>query len=407
MWHTPYSVFRRRVAETKARSFYVQFWDDEAKTYLPARSIRKIAVELRLDSQDFRIDTLPGARAVADEAFRRGATKVTKSRDLHFGEYLVQFWDWETSDYIKGRLARKSNAIGRHYCQNNKSWVTRYLVPDLGHVKLRKVTTAQLESWFMGLKERTKLTPQTLNSILQAVTIGLKEAHRLGLLDRNPAATVRPLGRVNEVKGLLTTPELRQLLALNWPDQRCYLAFCVALVAGLRLGEIQALRKEDLATDHLILRHSWSKVEGLKSTKNKKPRVAPLPPDLVARLVGFVDANPHRGSWVFWDEKTPDTPLPVKRIENAYYSALAAIGIQDDKAKPPSPASRQGRALFVHGLRHQCNAMLRGVLPDEKLRELVGHSDIAMTRLYDHITDQDKEAILDAQKTRFLGLFPS
>ena len=85
------------------------------------------------------------------------------------------------------------------------------------------------------------------------------------------------------------------------------------------------------------------------------------------------------------------------------YKAFALIGIDDDQSKPASAHSRQGRGLSFHSLRHYCNAMLRGVIGDEKLRRLTGHSSVEMTNHYDHVTDLDVVKVRQAQAEIILG----
>lgn len=406
MWHTPYSLYRRRVSASRKASFYVQFWDPEKGSYRSGLSVRRLAISMNLDPDEWNIATRSGACEVASEAIKRGLVATRGLGDRKAGEYLTEFWDWDSSPYIKGRLARKNDALGRSYCRSNKSWMVRYFTPSLGDLKLSQVTTGKLEAWFMSLKDTSGLKAQTLNNILQAVSIGFKEAHRLGMIPKNPAASIRPLGAVNAEKGILDTNEVKALLALTWPDERGRLAFTLALMAGLRLGEIQALRKDDIMDDHLFIRHSWDRMYGMKSPKGKRSRIVPVPDSVLLELRGLVSKNPWPNGFIFWDEKTGTRPLDRKRIEHWYYDALTMIGITDDTTELPSPTSRQGRALYFHGLRHLCNSLLRGVLPDDKLRAVIGHADISMTRHYDHLTDVDRKLILEAQKERFLGLMP-
>lgn len=406
MWHTPFSLYRRRVSSSRKRSFYVQFWDPEKGSYRTGLSIRQLAINMNLDPDEWDICTPAGARAVAAEAIKRGFVATRGFGDRKAGEYLAEFWDWETSPYIKGRLARKSDALGRSYCKTCKSWIIRYFNPTLGELKLSQITTGKLENWFMTLKDKSGLHAQTLNNILQSVSIGFKEAYRLGILPRNPSASIRPLGVKNAEKGILETEEVKALLSLNWSDERGRLSFTLALIAGLRLGEIIALRLEDIKDDHLFINHSWDKIYGIKSPKGKRSRIVPVPESFLSELRYLSSRNPWHNGFVFWDEKAGEKPVVGKRIEQWYYEALEKIGIPNDTGEKPSPKSRQGRALYFHGLRHLCNSLLRGVLPDDKLRAVIGHADISMTRHYDHLTDVDRKLILKAQEERFITLMP-
>jgi integrase len=52
------------------------------------------------------------------------------------------------------------------------------------------------------------------------------------------------------------------------------------------------------------------------------------------------------------------------------------------------------RYLTAHSFRHTYNTMMRQVLPEDTLRELIGHKSEKMTDLYDHPTIQDRIARL-------------
>ena len=53
------------------------------------------------------------------------------------------------------------------------------------------------------------------------------------------------------------------------------------------------------------------------------------------------------------------------------------------------------------------NARLRGAIPDETLRKLIGHTTEAMTDHYDHITEADIEALAKAQEAKILHFIKS
>lgn len=403
----PYSLLRRKTGRATRASYSVRFWNSDAGRYGPAKSVRAMLEALDWDPGQYSPFQKSAARLVADEWIRRGFVAAKSETKTPLIDYLETFWDWETSEYIKGKLARKKDSIGKAYARNNKSQIMRYVRPRLPPVTLQSVTPAVLERTVLAIREECGLNPRTINKILQAIRIPLAEAFRLGLIARNPACVVRNFGYEEQEKGILNSEEIKALLALEWPDKRYYGAFCLALVAGLRMGEIIGLRRQDLRPASIVVSHSYCKVVGLKGTKTNKAREVPVPSTVIRQLEELAAANPHGGDWIFWIEDNPDRPLVDRYIEQAFYAALARVGIADDRSEKPSPASRQGRRITFHSLRHGCNARLRGVLPDEKLRLLTGHQGIEMTNHYDHLTDLDRAMIIKAQEERFLSLLQS
>lgn len=402
----PYSLFRRPGSSGTRPIYYVQFWDSDTGRYRPGKSTSVLVEALGLDPSHYSPRTKAGARMIA-ECWLKAQASPGAARDatLRLGPYLESFWTWETSEYIAGKLSRRPGSIGRAHVANSLSWVKRYVPRELGTLPIDKVTTGVLEEWLMGLR-KTQLTNRTINRVLQAVRLPLREAHRLGKIGIDPGVSVLPLGEVDVEKGILTDQEVANLLALEWKDQLAYVAFCVALCGGLRLGEVQALRGESIRHDHVVVAHSYSKVVGLKSTKTSKERIVTLPPRVLEMLRSTLAANPHGESWVFWRSNKTGVPISERAIENGFYWALEAIGIPSASSEPAGSETRQGRRLSFHSLRHWFTATLHGSLPGEKLRLLTGHQSEKMTRRYDHVTDQDKRTLLEAQQSRIEVLFP-
>jgi integrase len=157
------------------------------------------------------------------------------------------------------------------------------------------------------------------------------------------------------------------------------------------LGEILGLQKDAIVEDRLMIVHSYSKKEGLKTPKNGKPRVLHLPEILKSELISLARTNPHGEPWIFWSEKS-GVPINVRTVEKAFYTQLEKIGIGDesiDAGTTTRKRGRQSRHISFHSFRHLYNTLLRGAIPDEMLRASTGHLSVAMTDRYDH-SDHDQ-----------------
>ncbi len=200
----------------------------------------------------------------------------------------------------------------------------------------------------------------------------------------NPIQRVPKLQKDNVVKGLLTSLEIKSLFNSKWDNDRIKIAAMISLACGLRLGEVIGLRHSMIESDRIVVSGSYSKKEGLKSTKNGKTRVVFLPKVLYLAICKLKKLNPYKNDWVFWSEKEA-VPIHGKTIETAFYAQLGIIGIKDAGAKRPVPmGSRQARNITFHSLRHLYNTLLRGTISDENLRESTGHLTKSMTDHYDH-----------------------
>ncbi|MBR1639219.1 MAG: tyrosine-type recombinase/integrase [Treponema sp.] len=79
----------------------------------------------------------------------------------------------------------------------------------------------------------------------------------------------------------------------DWENDTARLANMLAFYTGMRQGEIAALRLEDIGTDRIYIRHSWSKYEGLKETKTNTDREIKIPQTLRDMLLMQAKMNLH------------------------------------------------------------------------------------------------------------------
>jgi integrase len=401
---SPYTLLRRKTSKSKSPTYYLRFWSYETHSYSSTKSVQGMLDRLQLDPQQYPPTQKATARYVGEEWLRRGLHLINRKQEEKAKDYLGHFWNWETSEYIRGKLARDPTSIGKQYAQINASFLQRYVIPFLPDVNLTEISTASLEKIFTDIRSANTLSGRTLNHILQAVRIPFTEAERLGLIIQNPTKKIRSFSFQTTAKGILTTDEIKKLQQISWNDKRCFAAFCLGLTTGLRMGEVRGLRKECIYENSIVIEKSYSKVSGLKTTKTNKARTIPIPHALYLLLVDLIQESPTTSDWLFWSDAGPEKPTGERKIEKGFYKALEHIGIPDDPSPTPSPTSRQGRNISFHSLRHSCNAFLRGVLPDEKVRMVTGHQSVELTNYYDHLTDLDIKAIIQAQEERLLAI---
>ena len=122
-----FSLYKRRRA--KGVYYYVRFWNPEKKSYNPGLSIETLRSKLGDDSFR-RIGTRSAAAAIAVRAYEEGLTK--KERKSHaFVEYVLNFWDFDNSSYVKLKNKTKKGSIGRDYCLNMFGTFKRNFMPRI------------------------------------------------------------------------------------------------------------------------------------------------------------------------------------------------------------------------------------------------------------------------------------
>jgi len=150
----------------------------------------------------------------------------------------------------------------------------------------------------------------------------------------------------------------------------------LAAVTGMRCGEIQALRFQDLGADCLYVRGSWNNLDGIKPPKNNETRTVELPfPELMASMLDLARGNPWGvapDSFVFWSEAKSDVPMWGNVFLDGLRKALSQIGFSQDEAS---------KYLF-HGWRHFYTSYMVNKLDKKLLKSQTGHKTDVMLAHY-------------------------
>lgn len=353
------------------------------KRYVLIRQQKKSGVVwyYRLRGEKTKHSTGESRKSAAAEYVERilGAPRGAR---LSLEEFASGFFDL-AGDYVTRQRAR-GRRMGEHWVNESARHLRKWILPALGRTPLAEITPVLVERFIAGIDR----AGGTRNHILASLRIVLRDARRQGLIQHNPVDDVDPIATGYRHRDALSLEELRALFPVGqeelvriWGGLRNAAAYMLMATAGMRVGEVCALawgaiRWEIPAV--LILRAV--KAEGeIGLPKNGKPRSALLPSRTVEvlRLWKGATATPGDGAYVFPSRKgeylRPDT------LGALWEASAARAGIVT-----------AGRYLGAHSLRHTYETRLRGLLPDEALRYMLGHQSMAMTERYDQATPEER-----------------
>jgi len=425
MANFPFSIIKRQ----GRRFFYVAFKNEETGGYLPAIStkqetksaaiqtafrwlrdgIPRQGVEVPVKKYTLRdmareTDiTGEDATFILKELQRRGFLQsyvmLGTRQAVDFGEYLRGFWDYDTSPYVKEKL-RKKHGIHRFYVKQQACDVERYWVPLFAGRSLGSITWADVDTTISQL-ESLPLSPKRKNKIISAGTVPLRWAFHRGMLESDVSAGHTKFSGGTCERPILTPEQAAAVFRAGWDDERTRLANMLAMVTGMRAGEIQGLRIQDLGSLCLYVRHSWNFMDGLKTTKTNESRTVEVPfPALMQELLALARANPHgRGmdGYVFWAERLPNKPMESCLFIRDLRGALMKTGMGQESAKVHT----------FHGWRHYFTAYMREKVNEKLLKSQTGHKTNAMLDHYSrHAISGDRERIRTAQIAVFGGILP-
>lgn len=254
-----------------------------------------------------------------------------------------------------------------------------HLIPALGAVCVEDMTHELIESLSLALlrgecRGGKPLAPRYVADILSVLRSILRFARRAGAVVPCDGSSVRIRRPPVEIR-ILTLKEQEQLCRHLYSNLDFRNAgILLSLFAGLRVGEISALRWEDIALDEglLYIRHTMQRIQNLSPEgprthviittpkSSTSARIIPLPADL-ANLIQTLPGD-HTGFFLTGSE---ETYLEPRIMQYHFQRCLRRCGIP--------------RATY-HALRHTFATRCVELGFDVKsLSELLGHSTVGMT----------------------------
>jgi integrase len=243
-----------------------------------------------------------------------------------------------------------------------------------GRVKLRDLTTSDVQRFLAAARDRRSVTEATLAKHLRHLGACLQAAVVAELAERNP---VRLLHKSSKPRPAKTDPSYftDDELARLWPElagRPLMLALCkTAVGTGARLGELSALTWDDVAlvTGELHVRRGWSDGYGEDTPKSGQARTVDLTPPAVSVLAQwYADSAP--GGLVF--ELETGSHISSRHADPALYRAMKRAGIPR--------VGEAGRKRTFHSLRHTfARIALEGGAEITWVKEQLGHSSITLT----------------------------
>jgi integrase len=325
-----------------------------------------------------------------------------RPRGKTFAQWAEPWWRFETCPYIREKIANGFN-ISKAYAEARRSYLDQHLIPEFGKVLVSQLTPAMFRDYKMRLLSEGKYAPGTINKIIGTARVMFGYAFTMGELETNPVAPVKELKETPRARGTLTPAELRNLFGPAsfqqvWKGEpRHYALNMLAASTGLRIGECQALRVQDVDPEGFIrVEHSWDDRHGMSAPKWNSTRIVTLPArtrTAIGNLLALENFGPPLPEDILFWSVNRTTPLTKTAILKQMKAALTRIGITEEQ--------RLQRNIVFHSYRHGFNSYVRGKVPDEQLRRVTGHRSEAMTDRYDHVRARELADVLAVQERLF------
>ena len=268
-----------------------------------------------------------------------------EARALNTGELSSLNVSLSLPDYAGAIIATKNPKTAFSYKNGLAAFLKLYPNIKITEIDRHKASAFQ--------RSISRLTPCTINHYIQAMGHFCIHAVRDGLLPNNPFDSMRVRVR-RQIKEFLTLEEIISLMETPSQNEAVKRAFLFSCFTGLRFGDIENLRHEQIIDGYLVFTQS--------KTGSDERLLLPEPAlDLVGTGEGRLFHLP-----------------PYKRMRKELNEWLKVAGIT--------------KHVTFHCARHTF-ATLQLTLGTDiyTVSKLLGHSDVRVTQIYAKLVDQKKD----------------
>ncbi len=313
------------------------------------------------------------------------------SAELTLKEFTRNFYITGRCPWLR-RMQAKGQTFSSLHIKRMRSCLENYILPGFGNLILPAIRQGAIDDYLLDIKStrdgRTPLKAEAKNKILTAFRHIMREAVTQGILERDPTQGMVWYQDIDKVEQEIFSPEeLGKLfphdlddLIMIWGSLEWAAYFMVMGSAGLRPQEVGALTWG-----------KWSRtLHGLAITQKVDPDTKKIMRGTKTGYTRAVTLPRRAEELLLLHEATSEHTEPSDQI---FTPQEAKGGVQSDTSNKHFKAScdRAGidrRDRTQYNLRHSFNTYALQILDRKETQGLMGHRTEAMTRRYDHPTDQ-------------------
>lgn len=340
------------------------------------------AITPRWDGRRWRIQVRKDGRRISFSSSVPGAKGRREVRQKYDRWYYGEASGEKTvgqvaSEYLQdvaARCGKTSAALEQYEC-----YLRLYVLPACANRKINKMTLRDWQSIINGAQgEKRALSEKTLKNLRAIINALIKFAYEDYQCEPLRGSLYIPKGRTKKEKEALDRDDVRRLLE---PSRLWYHpAFCLGVLTGMRPGELLGLQVDDLKGNRLYIRRAVNARGHITEGKNENARrmipVGDLALGIIRRTIERNEAHNLRTPWIFC---SPDGSQGKQNGMRKHWAKL--------KAERDLPGT-------VYSLRHTFITLMKNVMPEAMIKDIVGHSASMDTfGTYGHIyADEARQA---------------
>jgi integrase len=241
----------------RGNSWYLRFYEP---VLLDGKIVkRQKAVKLVQVSREYATAEAVRAAGLVGQVL---APINTNAGTAEAGQPLTEFLEYVYLPYVREHLKPSTFKNYNDRC--------KLLKPHFGTIELRKVRTPDIERFMDGVAAGKQRANQSFLHLKAFLSGAFTYAQRKGLVVTNPVLPAKaPKGLPKGETAAYTLEEIQKMLAVL--DEPARTIVLVLALTGLRVGELQGLRWEDIDGNELHIRRSVVKghISDVKTTASK------------------------------------------------------------------------------------------------------------------------------------------
>ncbi len=307
---------------------------------------------------------------------------------------VKQFLEYWLEDVKKPKVR-----IGSY--DSYRTVLNKYLIPGLGHIKLQKLTTQQIQM-FYGREQKKGISAGRIKYIHSVLKRALNYAKRIKIVGSNVSDGIE-LSPIKEHEIEPLTVEHAQLLLHKVREHHLEALLTLAISTGMRKGEILGLRWQDvdLQKGELQIRRTLGYMAHIKFFEgepktDKSKRKLTLPQFVIDALKRHralqLEKRLQAGStWVDKDLVFPNKKggfIIPRTLSNHFDKLLVEVGLP---------------RIRFHDLRHSAATILVSMgVPMKVIQDILGHSTFSTTmNKYSHVLPSMQKEAMDKMDGMF------
>ena len=349
----------------------------------------------RWDGKRWRIQARHEGRRVSFSSAVPGAKGrrevIKKYEEWYYGdakgEKTVGRVANEFLEDVKARCGANSPSYEQYEC-----YIRLYIAPACSAKKICKMTLRDWQNVINGACGANKpLSEKTLKNLRGIIMGIIKFGYEDYQCELPRGDLYIPKGHSKKEKEFLEKDQVRRLLE---PSRLWYHSlFCFLLLTGMRPGEALGLKTEDIKPDRVIIRRAINARGHITEGKNENAKriipIGDLARSLLHKTIKRNEELNLRTEWVFC---SPDGSQGKQNGMRKQWNKLKA---------------ERDLSGSVYSLRHTFITLMKNVMPEQMIKDIVGHS-VSMDTFgtYGHIMESESRqtaSIIDLTLGDILG----